>query len=141
MPMHNLRRLCALVFALVLVAGCSASQDTTAAKEQVSHFRELMSGQQFGQIYSEASDDLKKTAREQEFVNLLSAIDRKLGPMKTAADNGWKVDFNTAGTTITLSFKTEFERGTGVETFVYRMRDGRPLLAGYHINSNALVVN
>ena len=141
MPMHNLRHMCALVLALVLVAGCSASQDTTAAKEQVAHFRELMAAQQFGQIYAEASDDLKKTTREQDLVNLLSAIDRKLGAVKTAADNGWKVDFNTAGTRITLSFKTEYERGTAIETFVYRMREGRPQLAGYNINSTALIVN
>src|SRR5262245_16082948 len=141
MPMHSLHRICAPVLALVFVAGCSASQDVTAAKEQVAHFRELMAGQQFGQIYAEASDDLKKTTREQDLVNLLSAVDRKLGPMKTAADNGWKVDFNTAGTTITLSFKTEYERGSAVETFTYRMREGRPQLAGYNINSTALIVN
>jgi hypothetical protein len=139
--MPGLRQFCAIVVTLAVVAGCSASQDISAAKEQVARFRDLMAAQQFGQIYSEASDNLKKTTREQDLVNLLSAIDRKLGAVKTAADNGWKVDVNTAGTSITLSFKTQYERGDAVETFVYRSTGGKPLLAAYNINSTALIIN
>ena len=51
------------------------------------------------------------------------------------------MDFNTTGTSITLSFKTQYERGDAVETFVYRATGGKPLLAGYTIYSNALIIN
>jgi hypothetical protein len=74
-------------------------------------------------------------------VALLAAVDRKLGAVKDAEKNGWNVNFQTSGTFVTLGFKTQFEHGRGVETFVYRIADGRALLAGYHINSNALITN
>jgi len=42
---------------------------------------------------------------------------------------------------MTLKFKTTFERGTGEESFVYRIVGGKPVLAGYHINSDDLITN
>ena len=100
-----------------------------------------MTAQQYSQIYSEASDDLKKTAAEQDMVGLLTAIDRKLGAVKGANKNGWNANYSTSGTSVTLKFNTQFERGTGEETFVYRIAGGKARLAGYNITSNALVMN
>jgi len=97
--------------------------------------------QRFADIFAEASDELKKATTEQELSRLLGAVNGKLGAVKTAEDNGWNVNFNTSGTFVKLSFKTEFEKGTGVETFTYRIVDGRARLTGYNINSNALITN
>ena len=74
-------------------------------------------------------------------VDLLAAVDQKLGAVKGAEKNRWNVNFQTPGTFVTLGFKTQFERGNGAETFVYRISDGTALLAAYHINSNALITN
>ena len=111
------------------------------AEAQITHFRELMAAQQFGQIYSEAADELKRSTTDQAMVNLLSAVERKLGPVKSAEKNGWSVNYQTSGTTVTLKYKTQFERGSGLETFVYRIAGDKALLAGYHINSTDLITN
>jgi hypothetical protein len=137
----GVRRLTWLLAAVFFVGGCSSGQDIAAAEGQISRFRQLMATQEFGRIYAEAADELRKTATEQDMVALLAAVDRKLGAVKDAEKNGWNVNFQTSGTFVTLGFKTQFEHGRGVETFVYRIADGRALLAGYHINSNALITN
>jgi len=139
--MKSTRRLCCFLVAAFLVAGCSVSQDVGVAQAAVAHFRELMSQQQFGQIYSEGSAELKKTTTEQDLTKLLSAIDRKLGAVKDAQSNGWNLNYNASGNSITLNYKTRFERGTGTETFVYRMSGGKALLSGYRINSTDLITN
>jgi hypothetical protein len=139
--MTNIRQLCGLLIAAFLVTGCSSGQDLNLAQAEIERFRQLMAAQQFGQIYSEASDELKKTAKEQDMISLLTAIDRKLGPVKNAEKNGWNVNYATSGTSATLKFNTQFERGTGAETFVYRIAGGKAQLAGYNITSNALVTN
>jgi hypothetical protein len=139
--MTNIRQLCGLLIAAFLVTGCSSGQDLSLAQAEIERFRQLMAAQQFGQIYSEASDELKKTAGEQDMVRLLTAIDRKLGPVKNAEKNGWNVNYATSGTSATLKFNTQFERGTGAETFVYRIAGGKAQLAGYNITSNALITN
>jgi hypothetical protein len=74
-------------------------------------------------------------------VDILAAIERKLGAVKDAQDNGWKIDFRTSGTVVTFSLKTQFEKGNGIETFVYRFSGKEPLLVGYHVNSNELIIN
>ena len=139
--MSNVRRLCGLLVAAVLVAGCSSGQDLALAEAGITRFRELMAAQQFGQIYSEAADDLKKATTEPELTRLLAAIDRKLGAVKGTEKNGWSVNYNPKGTSVTLKLKTQFERGTGIETFVYRIASAKALLAGYHINSTELIIN
>ena len=139
--MMSVRRLCGLLVGAVLVTGCSSGQDLNLAQAEIERFRQLMTAQQFSQIYSDASDELKKTTGEQDMARLLTAIDRKLGPVKNAEKNGWNVNYNTSGTSVTLKFNTQFERGTGAETFVYRIAGGKALLAGYNITSNALITN
>jgi hypothetical protein len=139
--MTNIRQLCGLLIAAFLVTGCSSGQDLNLAQAEIERFRQLMAAQQFGQIYPEASDELKKTAGEQDMVRLLTAIDRKLGPVKSAAKDGWNVHYSPSGASATLKFNTQFERGTGAETFVYRIAGGKAQLAGYNITSNALITN
>jgi len=42
---------------------------------------------------------------------------------------------------ITITYKTEFEKGSGTETFTYAISSGTALLLGYRINSNDLLTN
>jgi hypothetical protein len=138
------RRSAVLVTVLVTVlvlAACSATQDVDLSNTAIAHFRELMAAQKFDQIYSESAEELKKTTTEQNLTRLLAAIDRKLGPVKSAESNGWSVNYNSSGTSVTLKLKTQFEKGTGTETFVYRISGGKALLASYHINSEDLMIN
>jgi hypothetical protein len=137
----SLRRWSAVLVAVGFLAACSATQDFDLAQAAVKSFRELMAAQKFDQIYSDSADELKKTTTEQNLTRLLAAIDRKLGPVKSAESNGWSVNYNSSGTSVTLKYKTQFEKGTGAETFVYRISGGKALLASYHINSEDLMIN
>src|SRR5262245_40954796 len=140
-PMNGARRLLGFLIAAFLVAGCSAKQDISVAQAAIAHFRQLMAEQQFSKIYSEGSDELKKKTTEQSLTRLLSAIDRKLGPVKTSVSDGWNLNYNASGSSVTLKYKTQFEKGTGVETFIYRLVGGKALLAGYNIASEDLITN
>lgn len=138
------RRSVALIAAALLSAilsACSASKDVDLAQAAVAQFRELVAAKKFEQIYSDASDDLKKSTTEQSLTRLLEAVDRKLGAFKSAQSNGWNVNYSATVTSVTMKFKTQFERGAGVETFAYRVTGGKALLAGYHIDSADMLVN
>ena len=130
-----------LLLAAVLLDGCSSSRDVALAEAQIPRFRQQMEAQKFEEIYGEAAEHLKRATSQQDMVALLAAADRKLGPVKNTEKNGWNVNFHTSGTFVTLRFKTQFEHGGGDETFVYRISDDKALLAGCHINSNALITS
>jgi hypothetical protein len=139
--MIQLRQLSLLLFAALALASCSSGQDASLAKAQIAHFREQMAAQQFNQIYAETADEVKGKTSEQDFVTLFAAFERKLGGVKSTEENGWMVNYSTTGNFATLSYKTQFEKGAGVETFVYRLNGDKALLAGYTVNSPALVIN
>jgi len=84
---------------------------------------------------------LKKVTTKQDFVDLLAVVERKLGAVKETTKNGWNVNFQPSGTFVVLGFKTQFEKGTGEETFTYRISNRDALRVGYRINSNALITN
>lgn len=130
-----------LLAALVLLAGCSSSESIKAAEAGVAHFRELMAAKKFDQVYAEASDEFKAASTAADLTKLLAAIDRKLGAFKSSTSNGWRVNYNTRGTSVVYGVKSLFENGSGDETFSFLIKDGKAVLAGYNIQSSALILN
>jgi hypothetical protein len=134
-------RVLVLTAALMLaICGCSMSTDTAAAEQAVSGFHELLDTARFSEIYEKSSDNLKKVATQRDFVALLEAVHRKLGKTKSAEKRGWNVNYHTSGTFVSLTYKTAYVEGEADEQFVYRLEGKVALLAGYHVNSNALIL-
>ena len=74
-----------------------------------------------------------------DFVAVLDAVHRKLGTVQKTERQTWNVNYHTSDTFATLVYKTQYVGGEATKTFVYRIKGGSALLAGYHINSNALI--
>lgn len=127
------------VVALVLSA-CSMSADTELAEKAVPRFHESLSAEQFESIYTEASEELKQASTKESFVSLLGGVRKKLGVVKSSTIQSWNVQYHTSGTFVTLNYATVYAEGEASERFVYRLKEEQALLAGYHINSNALVL-
>jgi hypothetical protein len=81
---------------------------------------------------------MKAATPKASFVRFLDAVHRKLGAVKEAKSQGWGVNYNTSGGTVTLTYQTQFANGSGTEQFVYRTGSA-PALLGYHINSTDLI--
>jgi hypothetical protein len=127
--------------AVLLVAGlggCSSGDHMATAEEGIAHFRRLMETQQFARVYTTGSDELRKSTSEADMSKLLAALNKKLGRVKVAEKSGWKVNFHTSGTFVTVAFKTEFEKGPGTEQFVFRISNGKASLVSYNVNSPVL---
>lgn len=124
-----------------IVGACSMSADTALAEKQVPQFHALLDEARTAEIYARASEDLKNAATEADFVALLDAVRRKLGRVQTTENHIWNVNYDTSGTFAPLVYKTHYSGGEAAETFVYRITNDTALLAGYHINSNALITN
>jgi hypothetical protein len=100
-----------------------------------------LNSEQYEAIYAAADEGLHKAATEEEFVALLQAVHRKLGKVQTARRNNFQVGVSTGqGTIVTLVYNTTFVQGSGTEQFLWHMRDNQPVLLGYHISSNALIL-
>lgn len=134
-------RIFILVAALMLaICGCNISADTSAAEQAVPRFHALLDAARYAEIYEKSSDDLKKATSQKDLLALLEAVHRKLGKTKSSEQQGWKVNHTSSGSFVILNYKTSYAEGDATEQFVFRLEDKVALLAGYHINSNALIL-
>ena len=134
-------RLKAIAIASVFAAatsGCSAGKELDEAERQVQRFHEQFNAARFATIYDGSAPALKQTGTAPDFVRLMEGLRKKLGPVQSSERQGFKVNFGTAGTEVTLSFRTRFAAGSGVENFVYFGSGASKRLAGYHVNSDVL---
>jgi len=130
-----------ILFAALLFAagGCSALKDKEAAEGAVTRFHQMVDAGQADAIYDAASADLKAVTSRKQFSQLVLTIHDRLGAVKDAKRQGWKVDYANGEGTATLTYATRFAAGEGKEDFVYRLGGAQPALMGYHITSDALV--
>ena len=101
-----------------------------------------MAAGRFEKIYEEAADEWQRTTTPQKSNEFFQTLKAKLGNVKNRSYNSATEQHATSGNlpghSFVITYQTTFERGEGMETFTMLERDGRWLLAGYFVNSNAL---
>jgi len=126
--------------ALLLLAGCSMSADTKLAEQAVTQFHSTLDAGQFDSLYEHAADDLKNSTQRERFVAFVDAVHRKLGTYQSSTEKNWNISYHPTGTYVTLSYTSTYAGGEANEEFVYRLEGQSALLAGYHVNSDALIL-
>ena len=139
-----IRALLCLTLFVSTLAGCSVSDADrsaaiAAAEQGVSKFHQQLDAGRFEEIYAGSTDELKKAGSLQEVVSGLAAIHRKLGVSKSTKQQTGLFSVGTPGTMVTLDYVTTYTGGDAHEQFVFLMHGNIPSLAGYHINSKALL--
>ncbi len=129
------------VVAALALSGCSMARDVPAATTAIDAFHAQLNAGRFDPLWQGASPDFKTASPEPAFVHLLGAVHRKLGLFKSGKGTGFNENVSPAGTFVTIGYASAYQRGQALEQFVYRMDSGRPTLAGYHVNSDALILN
>lgn len=124
---------------LVTISSCSFTKGKGLAESAVAQFHSQYNSGQFREIYNQADEDLRKSGSEENFVEILEALRRKLGIVKQANQTGWHVNANSMGTTVTLGYEVEFSEGKGTEQFVFRISGDKALLYHYNVNSPLLI--
>jgi len=126
--------------AIFLLQGCGVTKDISAAQKEIIHFHAQLDAGKYADIYDQASPTLKKASSKSDFIDLLSAIHRKIGLVKSSTESAWNINSTLAGTFVTLSYHTEYAGGGADEQFVYQIKNKTATLVGYHINSMALII-
>jgi hypothetical protein len=122
-----------------LVLGACGGTD--AAKSGVQAFRDRVNRNAFAEIYRTASPELRQSITEAEFVQFLSAVDRRLGAWQSAPDPARNVTRGTGGHLVRLTYQSQFARGAATEQFAWRIEGASPVLLGYHVSSPLLVAD
>jgi hypothetical protein len=125
--------------ALAGLAACSPGSDVPAAERGVAAFHAALDSGRYGEIYAASSAEMKQTTSVQDFTKLLEAVHGRLGRFRAGTTRSWNDSRTTSGRFVSLDYAATYERGGAVENFVFRIDDARAALAGYHVDSRALV--
>jgi hypothetical protein len=130
-----------VLFALVgFLSGCG---NMTHAKEYaetaIGKFHSELNSAAFGAIYDDTDDNFRKATTREQFQKVLEAVHRKLGQVTGTTTGDWSVRNYNLSTTVVLVQKTQFEHGSGTETFTYAVQGQGVKLMGYNIQSIDLI--
>ncbi|EJL34653.1 DUF4019 domain-containing protein [Novosphingobium sp. AP12] len=128
--------------AAAMLGGCNVQASIKEAEAEVGHFHHELDAGNWQAVWKGADPELRKAGTRAQFGQLLEAVHRKLGNVKSTKQVGWNANATTGGSFITVAMETTFERGSAAEQFVYRKGNADQLtLVGYHIQSEQMMVN
>tara|TARA_B100000678_G_scaffold191888_1_gene160516 strand:+ start:1767 stop:2270 length:504 start_codon:yes stop_codon:yes gene_type:complete len=125
----------ALALAATMLAACNPFAQAEGAREQVDLFHDRLDAGDDKAIWTNAGEELRKATSREDFARLLDTVHKSLGDVRETSQSGVKVNSNTQGTFTMLQMDTQFEKGRGLETFVFRGSGDSLELVGYNINS------
>ena len=139
-------RLLPVILAALLLpyalAGCGGTfHGKETAASAMDEFHDRFNAGEYDKIYDTADADFQGKTTRAEFLKFMEAIHRKLGNYKACDSQGWNVNTFNADTSVSLRYKTTFEKGAADEDFQFRVAGTRATLRGYHINSTKLITD
>jgi hypothetical protein len=127
-----------IMAAALAASGCSAGADRAAAEAGVAQFHQMIEAGRYRDIYVNAADEFRRSTTEEDGIRFLRMVHDRLGAVRSTSSTGWRVNFTPGGSTVSLTYATQFVSGAGTEDFVFRIGGASARLAGYHVNSPAL---
>ncbi len=101
-----------------------------------------IANEKYEKIYNEASDQWRGAATLEQSAEVFKRLKTKLGKVENRSLHSATEQNNSGGPlkgrAFIVTYRTQFERGEGMETFTIVEKDGRWLLARYFVNSTAL---
>jgi hypothetical protein len=124
---------------IAVLGGCSAAKDEAGAEQAVGRFHQMLDAGRYEEMYDMSAPEMKSATPKASFVQLMQTIHRKLGSVRQAKQQGWYVNYGTAGAIVRLTYQTDFAAGHGAEQFVVRAGPAAAVMA-YNINSTDLIL-
>ena len=129
----------ALAVALLGLQGCGVSTAKPKAEAAVAAFHRQLDAGQFDAIWDGADESFRNATAHEKYAAFVGAVHRKLGQVVKTTTANWSVRNYNLQTSVVLLQQTEFEHGSGTETFTYLVKGDAVKLVGYNIQSTELV--
>jgi hypothetical protein len=112
------------------------------AREAVERVTDDVAAGRDSKVYDEAAEEWRASVSAEDNARMLSRVRERLGKVESRALHTGREQQSASpplsGHTLELTYQTRFERGSAMERFTLVEREGRWLLAGYKVTSDAL---
>jgi len=121
------------ILAFVLIGCNSIAADKEVALAKIVTIHEQLNNQDIEGIKSDISPMMLKDISMSGIEKMFTMIHTKLGKVKSSKNTKAMTGNIDSESAITLINDTIFEKGKGVETFTFHVKNGRATLLGYNI--------
>ncbi|HEY1262382.1 MAG TPA: hypothetical protein VGF06_02595 [Terriglobales bacterium] len=104
--------------------------------QAVAAFHARLDQEHYDEIYRNTTSEFRQTGTEASQVDFFRSVHEKMGDFKRGQLVGFNFNTTTKGTTLVLTYQSEFTRGGGRETFTWFLNGGDARMIGYRINSD-----
>ena len=119
--------------------GSAMSAGGRLSDDSVRRLHSQLDSGAYEDILRESDEAFQNSASREELMNFLTGIHSKLGTARVCSRQKKNVNAGTHGTFINVTYRSTFDQGDAVETFVWRKVGGNLRLAGYHVQSNTFL--
>ena len=133
-------RASAVLFASVALSSCSIGKDLPQVTRAIDSFHRDLNAGKIVQLVQQAGPELL-AGDPVRVSNLLLAVHRKLGAFQSGKVAGWNDNFTGGGHFLAIAYEARYAKGPATEQFTYRLGGKSPVLVGYHVNAEALILN
>lgn len=130
-----------LILCLAACNPANATAELAESKKAIAAFHADANAGNFDDIYFESGDEMQNAADIADFEKFLGVVQNKLGKAGTSTQEGWRINYVNGMSMTVLNMKTVYEKGEAMETFTFKSSPKGPVLVGYNIQSNALIMN
>lgn len=123
---------------LLAPTSCSTADDIVHAKQASAVLHDHFNNQRYDTILVQASDEYRQSVSVEQNRELFRGLRDKLGTATDSNVVGFRTMFSDAGRSLILTCSTKYQRGEAIETFTWRLTDGKILLMGYQVNNITL---
>ena len=129
------------IVVLAVSLSCGAFDGAAQAQTAAATFHQQFNDERYGDIYDQASAAFKQSTTRDNLAQLLQAVHRKLGTFSKGDVTFTNVFSSTgSGTTVSLTYTSEYAEGRATEDFKFAIGNGRAFLVAYNINSPTLIL-
>ena len=132
-------RVIAICLIALLAAGCGMSSAKPKAESAMAAFHTQLNAGDLDAIWNAADDAFRSSVKRDQYDKIFGAVHRKLGNVVKTATVNWSVNSRNLRTSVVLVQDTQFEHGSGSETFTYVVSGDEVRLVAYNIQSSDLI--
>ncbi len=131
---------------LLFIVACEVDQRRggvpSGAQAVIDKVTNDIATEHYEEVYNEAAEEWRLAATPEESRAVLAQVRDRLGRVGSRSFHTGReqesAESDAPTRSLTVSYQTTFERGTGIETFTLVERQGRWMMARYFVSSDAL---
>lgn len=128
-------KLFATALLALFLAACNPMAQLDAGEEAITKFHETYNTGDAQALYAQTSDEFRSVTTPDQMQALVDLVSDRMGAVKSSEREGFNLNTNNGLTETTVTMKTQFEKGEGLETFLFHGTGDDQRLVGWHVDS------